>query len=261
MQIDWPSLLDFMRKRDAALVASFRGVARTEIDAMERECSVRLPSNYVSFLQTMGEDSGALYFFGPSQVHQFSALREMLPPDGYAGERFFKVSFESDELSLAFLDHFLDMQRSDGIDAPLVRFETGDDVMPAVDDIDWTFGEEVIACVFREIELWRRTCHAKLNIFRGFESLETLLSKQTATDALLRYGLRHALTKLKRVAAFSLDELSALVTVPDSTNALNIELASDDLDTLKKLAEWLCAQLPSLELVEPPLKRSDRSSR
>ena len=259
MQIDWQSLVKFMRERDEALVSSFRGVSRSEIEAIQNECSVSLPSNYVNFLLTMGESSGELRPFGPTQVHAFSKLRDMLPPEDYAGERFFKVSFESDDLALAFLDTFLDLARSDGVDAPLVQFETGDDVMPAVDEVDWTFGESVIKCVFGEFALRRRTYGATILEVSGSLD-EALHLKQTAAESLLRYGLRRTLSELKRVAAFSLDHASALITVPDPTNLLEIQIASDDLEVLKKLAEWLCTQLPSAELVEPPFKRSDRSS-
>lgn len=259
MQIDWKALLEYMLNADAALVSTLRGVPRREIEVVEDECSVSLPSNYVNFLLSMGEDSGELRPFGPTQVHTFSKLREMLPPEDYSGDRFFKVAFESDDLALAYLDTFLDLGSSDGMDARVVQFETGEDVIPAVEGVDWTFGESLIECVFSDLELRRRSYGAKV-VGASADLAYALQLKETAADILGRHGFRHALTGLKRVGAFSLDHASALLTVSDPTNLLNIKLASDDLVSLEKLIALLLAELPSSELAELPLKRVDRPS-
>jgi hypothetical protein len=255
MPVDWQALIEFIRRSDPALGSSFRGVPRRDIEACEAEYSIALPSNYVDFLLTMGEDSGGIEPFGPTQVHTFSELLALLPPEGYPGRRFFKVAFESDPMALAVLDTFLDLARSDGQDAPLVRFETGVNTVPEVNDWDHTFGESVTRRVFSRLELNRRSYRAMIFV-KSRNPADALAIKKTSTELLAQAGLQLALPDLKRVACLSLDSASALVVVDDETSLLDVHLGADDLGALEILVELLLPRLPDSELVEPPTKRT-----
>jgi hypothetical protein len=258
MPVDWQALVEFIHGKDPGLVPSFRGVPRRDIDACEAEYSIRLPSSYVDFLLTMGEDSGGLEPFGPTQVHTFSELLALLPPDGYAGQRFFKVAFESDPMALAVLDTFLDLARSDGQDAPLIRFETGVNAVPEVNDSDHTFGESVTRRVFSRLELNRRSYGAMIFV-KSRNPADALAIKKTSTELLAQSGLQLALPDLKRVACLSRDSASALVVVDDETKLVDLQLGADNLGAVEILVEALLAGLPDSELVEPPDRRPQQA--
>jgi hypothetical protein len=260
MLIDWQALLAFVASRDAELAASLRGVPREDIEAVEKEYSIRLPASYVDFLLVMGEDSGGLEPLGPTQDHTFSEVRDLLPPEGYP-DRFFKVAFESDSLALADLDSFLDLARSDGEDAPLVTFETGEEDDPAVPETaasDWTFGETVTERIFSRLELDRRAATAKVFVMTR-DPADALVVKRDSIAALAGHGLQPALPELPRVACLTGDALSAVVDVHDETKLVSIRLGADDRRTLEPLAEFLLANLRDATLMQAPAERRERS--
>lgn len=256
--MNWQALMDYIRAKDPALAASFRGVSRREIAACETEHAVTLPSSYVEFLLAMGEDSGGLRPFGPTQEHAFSELVATLPADDYPGDRFFKVAFEADEDALALLDTFLDLTRSDGNDAPLVRFEAGG-ALPETHEWDFTFGEVLTRRVFQAVDLRRRSHSAR--IFVAFRDLTAAGEiRQAAVTLLTRSGLHLALPDLPHVCCLAGDTASALIGVFNETALVDIEVAADSRQPVAGFAESLLAGLPGAELAEPPDSRAGRAA-
>jgi hypothetical protein len=250
MLVDWQALLTFIRSRDAELAASFRGVPRRQIAAVEKEYGITLPASYVDFLQVMGEDSGGLQPLGPTQDHTFSEVRDLLPPEGYP-ERFFKVAFETDPQALADVDSLIDLGRSDGQDAPLVRSETGDEdepIVPPVSEADWTFGETVTERIFSRLELERRPFRGKVFV-SDRDPADAQEVKRRALAVLAEKGAQPALPELPRVACVTGEGLSAVVDVHDETKLVSIRLGADDLRTAEALVEAL-ARLPNAMVMQ-----------
>src|SRR5262245_34315257 len=101
MQVDWRVLIEYIERKGPGLVKAFRGAALRDIKACEAEYRIALPSLYVDFLLTMGEKSGPIRPFGPTHVHSFSELLDLLPPEDYPADRLFRVAFEGDDDALA----------------------------------------------------------------------------------------------------------------------------------------------------------------
>ena len=56
MQLDWSRVMEFILQQDPGLAASFVGVERSRIAAVEAQYGITLPTTYVDFLATMGEE-------------------------------------------------------------------------------------------------------------------------------------------------------------------------------------------------------------
>ena len=251
MWLDWTRVTDFIARRDPELAASFKGVSRSDIDAVQRRLDVTLPSTYVDFLTTMGEASGILQPFGETQVHTFSDLVAQLPLSSYISKRFFKISFESDEFAVAFLDTYLDLSRSDGHDAPLVTFE--EPTEPGRTDFpdeSLTLTERLLYHIFWTLDTSGREYGARMVMFGANE-------KDAIAAVLGPAGFTKALPDVRRVTCLSRNSASALLSVSDDRGLVALELGADDSDELEGLVQQVLEQFPGANLQEPPARRSE----
>ncbi len=258
MQIDWSRVIDFIARRDAALAASFVGVRPNQIDALQVEYGITLPSVYVDFIRTMGENSGELQPFGETQVHTFSELIEQLPPDGYPPKRFFKVAFEGDESSVTFLDIYLDLTRSDGHDAPLVMFETPFEPTDDFREQYLSLVERLVYHIFQKLDVDRKRYGADIVVF-GRDSRNGTEVKHAAVDVLTRSGFVAALPDLRRVGCLTRESVSVLISVSDTGNLVELEIGGDSLEATEEPVRDLLAAFPGAELSEPPAERTDEA--
>lgn len=249
-KIDWAHVMEFIAQQDAALAASCAGVARREINAIERQCGITLPSNYVDFLQMMGESSGSLRPFGETRIHTFSSLIERLPSAEYQTDRFFQVAFESDQMAMAFDDFYLDLTRSNGHDSPLVTFELENDSNFRDDPLSFT--ERVVEEVFWTLSVERQEFGAKVLMFDQEPAQRT---KQTATHFLEERGFAARLSDLPQVACLTCDTASILITI--KRNLVTFEFGGGSRQSIESPLRQLLAAFPDASLRESPTRRSE----
>ncbi len=246
--------MEFVGRQDAAVAASCIGVAPDQIDAIERQYRIALPSNYVDFLQTMGESSGGLPLFGATRVHSFSRVIARRPSD-YPTEKFFKVAFESHNFAPALEDMYLDLARSDGHDAPLVRFELPLEPGDEPDEDPLSVTEKIISEIFWHLDVVRKKFAAKVLIFGGGVSGDPLRTKQDATVALAGLGFTTSLPDLPRVACMTQGAVSLLVSIDESL--ITFEFGGDSREEVEAPVKELLDVVPGAVLDEPPAPRTN----
>ena len=257
--IAWSQVIDFIGRRDAELASSFVGVRQSEIDAVQAQYGISLPSAYVHFLRTMGENSGELHPFGNTYVHTFSELLEQLPPEDYPGDRFFKVAFVIEELAVDLIDIYLDLNRSDGYDSPLVSFEIP--LEPNATNFSedrLSFAEKLVYRVFRKLDVDRKRYGATIVVFGG-DPGNLRGTKQAALNVLMRSGFAAALPELQRLGCLTRESVSMLISISDARKLIRVEMGSDRRDAIEELVRDLLAAFPGAQLSAPPAERTDQS--
>jgi hypothetical protein len=235
-------------------------VSEGEIDAVQAQYKIALPSIYVDFLRTMGEDSGKLYPFGKTYSHTFSELVEELPPEGYPPEHFFKVALALEEYNVDLIDIYLDLTRSDGDDAPLVMFETSLKPAPThVNDYYLTFAERLVYRVFWQLDVSRRKFRADV-LVRGKDASESSKVNQAAATVLTRAGFTAPLPDLRRVGCLTQGSASVLASISGTGRLVKFQVGGDARDALDVPVRELLAAFPGATSSEPSAERSDESA-
>lgn len=259
VQIDWARVVDFIGQRDTALAASFVGVDLRRIHEVETGLGIRLPSAYVDFLTTMGEDSGPLRPFGETRIHAFSRLLAELPPKGYPARRFFKVAVETDELADAWFNTYLDLARSDGNDAALVMFESPLD--PRQSDVreqPLSFVEKVVEHIFLSVEVAPKNYGARIFV-HGEEPWRGVEIMQQVVQSLIEDGFAAVLPESQRVACLSRGPVSILVTDSDTSELVDLRIGGDDLEATELVVAPLIAAIPGASLYQPAARQEAES--
>jgi hypothetical protein len=251
--MNWQTALEFINAADPTFAGQMKGVPPADIEATEAGCNITLPQAYRQFLLLMGAASGRFSATAATQTHRFYEVMELLPDEDYPIDRYFRVSFASDETQISPPDYFLDLARSDGEDAPLVTFEGGGSFNPnEVVETGFTFGEQVSDRIFRVFEFNKRP-HTE-RIYR----LEVTLAEapalmQAAIDLLTRMRFDFALSRLPRIACLNRTDASAIVSISEPNELVKINIGSDRLPELRALVDQVLVGLPGTELV--PLGR------
>ena len=255
--IDWSRVIQFITQRDAALASSLVGVAQGQIDSVQAQFGIQFPSAYVDFLRTMGEHSGSLWPFGETQVHAFSKLVAQFPPDDYPPKQFFKVAFEASQNPVAVFDTYLDLTRADGLDAPLVRFETAlEGELPEIWTSRLVLRRHSSTAGFWELDIMRRDFEARL-VAEDLVPPDALTTKDRAISALAEGGFTMALPDLVRVACLNHDAFSVLISISDKSELVEFHLSSDTREALDIGMREVLAVCPAAVVDEPPAGRGE----
>ena len=247
-------LLDFINDRDPALRASFQGVPREKILACEKKWGIHLPQGYVDFLIAMGENSGKLRLLAPydSDFEGTETQRESPEYEEYSlPRRYFKIAYDEDDM--CSLDLYLDLDRSDGQDAPLVEVETGfPDASTDEADVGLSFVERVTERVFWNYALKDPPDQSRVFISMpmrskgpspGWKKVDPhLQEKKIAADELLmRLNFTRLLPSLPRISCFSQPGLNVSVEVSKGVSSVVLELAGDDRALSTRIEKELLA--------------------
>lgn len=246
----------FVAREDAAAAASCVGVPPGEIDAVQRRYGIVLPSNYVDFLRVMGQSSGGLRVFGATYHHAFSSLLAQRPSTDYPTNRFFKVAFESDRMAVSFEDLYLDLTRSDGIDAPLVRFEVPLEPDDEVEDVFLTLSEKVIRELFWELVMVRTKYAGTVLVF-GDDTSAGPGVKEAATTLLAGLGFSPSLPDMPRIACLRRGPVSVLIEISEELELVGFRLGGDQHDEVQAVAQALLDGIPGAEMNKPPTPRAE----
>lgn len=254
----WSEVIAFIQRHTGGRATGFVGVTQSEIDRVQAQLHIVLPSIYVDFLRTMGENSAGLYPFGETYRHTFSELADELPPEDYPAERFFKVAFAIEELSVDLIDAYLDLSRSDGDDAPLVKFETPFKPTSKAFSEDYLhFGERLVFNIFRRLEADRRKFRASIAVFGPGASNGTGI-KEDALRLLTGLGFTAALPDRRRVGCVTGESASALIAVSEG-KLVRVTVDGDTREAVEDPIRVLLNAFPDAQLVDPPKERSGRA--
>lgn len=245
--MDWPLVIEFIRQRDPAFLSCVEGMPDAAVAALAAGCGVTLPASYVEFLRRMGVSSNGYAPFGATQDHGMAAIAECLDnEDDAPSGRLFPVAIETDSSLVALYDHYLDLQRGDGDDAPLVMLEQGVslEVQTPVETRE-TFVERITASAFNHFELRHRAGCDVLSVGGGtLQAGEGRAALQRALTLLQRAGFAPVLPQSGRVACLQAGPLSVYARLNENYELLTMRLGSDDPLALNELAEQLLADLP-----------------
>jgi hypothetical protein len=247
--------MEFITAHDATVAATCVGVSPGQIQAIEAQYGMTLPANYIGFLHTMGESSGGMRLFGETRVHRFSTLAAQLPFTDSPTQRFFQVASESHPFAPAFEDVYLDLSRSDGNDAPLVRCERPAEPSDDSEEEPLSVTERIISEIFWRLDVARRKFAAKVLIFGGGISGDALRTKQDAVELLRGLGFAPGLPDLPRVACLTRDTVSLLISIDESL--ITFELGGDDKDATEAAVTELLSAVRGAVLGEPPAPRTE----
>jgi hypothetical protein len=244
----WEPLANFIRDEDPALAASLRGVPRERVELIEQEYQLRLPETYRRFLFAMGEDSDGLDLFAPHRVQRFEDLVAQLPSRIYPRQRYFKIAAAIDATSeISPDDYFLDLSRSDGVDAPIVAFQDTDDAEidvfdPArVRDTPFTFSEQATNSFFTVLVLQRTATAATVAV----GPLEDLGSTAAVVDVFRLMGFTPVLPSQGRVITLRRGTLGALLNAWESDfRGVSIALGGQDTVEFEVVLDQLLARFP-----------------
>jgi hypothetical protein len=248
-------VLAFIAQRDPEAAAACQGIPRSQIEAIERQYGIALPSNYVSFLETMGENSDGLYLFGFTRAHQFSRLIRRLPSTLYPMQSYFKVAMESSPSPPSFEDVYLDLQRSDQYDGPLVRFELPLEPDSEIEEEPLSVTERIIYEIAWQVDVSRMPFGAKVLVFRGGPSRDPHKTKQDAANMLREIGFTSRLPDLPRVASLAQAAMTVLVSIDEEL--VSFELGGESREAVEMPMKALLAAIPGAVLQDTPAPRSD----
>ena len=242
--MSWDHLVELVRSEAPSLLASVTGVPPLEIAGVEEQYHVRLPEAYRQYLLVMGEDSAGFHLFGPSWNHRFRDVVARIPEDTCPVEKYFKIAYADDAAMISPPDYFLDLTRSDGLDAPILAFEGGEDFNP--DDIQqegFTFLECAYRRLFGHIANSRLPERALMTIpvHRHAITITALRSVLEAT------GFAAALEPLARVVCLRRDAVWAMVDLDAEERDFAISLWSRDRASLEALLDQLSVRFGGAE--------------
>jgi len=252
--VSWDSLLAFIRAEAPSFAASLEGVALEDIVHVENEYQVHLPESYRQFLLTVGANSAGFYLFGPSQNHRFADVVAQIPEESYPKQDYFKIAYAVDEM-INPSDHFLDLKRSDGVDAPIVMFEGDEEFsVESVQEYGFTFLEHAYRRFFghlADLPLPEAALVTILNVApqRNVLSMAALVAVLNE----MRFDL--ALPTLSRVSCLRRDSVWAVVDVHAGGRGLAITLWSKERGTLGAVTDQLSVRFPDAivtDLGRPP---------
>jgi hypothetical protein len=247
----WEALAGFIRTLDPAFARSVKGVPAEEIQRVEREYRLHLPGVYRDFLEMMGMDSGEFSLFGFGQDESFDDLIAEMPDASYPLDRYFRISRAGDDAGFSASDYFIDLGRTDGDDAPIVRFEDTQDFTPEhVAEWRFTFGEWVTRQVFSFLVLDRAAARAMVVITRD-DVAEGQFSKEAVMTLLGRANFEPALPSLPRVGCLRRGESGALVDVLAGGLAVEVILSAGERRDLEVVVDQLLVRYPNATVSNP----------
>lgn len=262
--MSWDRLVEFVQAEAPSFVASLEGVVADDIVRVEDEYRVQLPATYRQYLLRMGVNSAEFYLFGPSHNHRFADIVERLPEATYPTHEYFKIAYAQDETMISPLDYFLDLKRNDGVDAPIVMFEGGEDeefVLENVQEHGFTFLEQAYRRLFGHVANLARLERKLLTILSSAPARETL-SMAHLVEVLKEMRFDLALPALARVTCLRRGSVWAVVDVHASGRGLAISLWSTERGTLEALTDQLSLRFPDARVTDrgrPPRPRHSAS--
>jgi len=274
----WSDIVEFIKVKDPSFLTNAQGVPLADIQKVEKQRGLKLPQIYVDFLQTMGKHDGGSVIFGNNYLHDFYNLNQLNPDEPPRSKRYFKIADHDETNDMAYMSTFLDLDRSDGQDAPLVEDEENypKTITPeTADDTNDTLSVVLESRVFRYFETAKRKEELSLILHlseykdgvdktsKPGETYEEYMAKlkpfspKSAKErmgqimaVLEKYGLKLALPELPTYACMSRADLSATVDIAGELNLIAVNLSRDEKSDTDTIVDDLEKTIPGLKVYE-----------
>lgn len=218
------------------------GLGQDELAACDALSKGRLPRIYRDYLAAMGSDASAPRLFGGNQRNIF--LDEDVAELAGGWRRYFKVSRADDPTLVVSMDLFLDLDRSDGLDAPLVGFECTEDPEVAVAvPLGFSVCEQFASSVFRSVAVDPAPLALELWAFAESED-ERAQCHASLSRVIAELDLRLALPRLDRVVCARSSTLSVLIEACEPS--IRVTLAATDRVAIRTASEQMRDMIPEL---------------
>ncbi|MFO7562310.1 MAG: hypothetical protein R6X02_06675 [Enhygromyxa sp.] len=236
----WSSIHQFISRREPAFDRESIPVPLDAIRMTERGLGIRFPQTYVDFLCTAGELSGSYApFLVRVNTNFYDIVERVSRGTNYPVERYWPGGLRID-IDGDLHDPFIDLARSDGMDAPLVTFEPRmcfDWQEPF--DLMYTLAEELAANAFTLFEMERRKSSANFLINPFHESGLNYLELTQLLE------LTEVVSASPRLRIFEGAGPVAAAIFVWSGN-IGVEVASDDPRPCRRIYEVFRDNIPGL---------------
>ena len=264
---NWQQVIEFIRQRDPVLFKSFKGTAPEAIAECETRFGIQFPLLYKDFLLTMGQDSGTLYPYGDNYVHTLPKLTpEPMDPDWvewiYPAQQYWLIARQK-ESDIVLMNYYLDLSKSDGMDAPLVFEEPLEDPIqpgqefPPNAERRPSFFEEFVSRLFYRLDFEQRPFQATFWWWKLASEADARKKRKTVAEALLQLGLQQKLPEFPHEVCLEVKSISVNVSINQESKAADIVLriCGNDLQSLKTLCGKIQTALPQMKLEKAPHPR------
>ncbi|WP_434419391.1 SMI1/KNR4 family protein [Nannocystis pusilla] len=220
-------ILAFLDARVPELRSQLRGATSEDIDELAELCGRPLPREYAEFLQVMGGSTGSFQALPVADCRASELWPHLLAtPPSYPNDRFFKVGLDLGIGRDIRLDWFLDLQRGDPDDPPVVTFEDEGDpdafraARAHLVARSWTALLQRHAFLFGAVG--RRAVKQQEIVTPADES-----SLARAAAICARLGLVPAMPSQPGLHTLERADLSVLLELPPDMRCLEIEVGAD----------------------------------
>ena len=242
--MDWHALFDFMSARGRTFAQRAIGVPADAVSMVEHNCGVQLPTFYVDFLKSAGEDPDRFTPFGPGQDTDFYELVKLLPTERYPCERYWRITRHIDTSVDVHESLFLALERAEPGSTPLVTIALNYSFDPAmVEDLGITLEDAFVGGAFRIFEIEPKPSRMAVHAFADTRE-ETLESAEEARRVLAAMGLQRTFGPTPRFTCFADGQRAASVEV-ESETMVEISIGAESLARSGSMAEALTATLPN----------------
>lgn len=253
----WQQLLRYVEWRAPGFRGRVIGATPEEINALFAICPRPLPRAAFELLASIGRYQDVLHPFGQTFITDVDALLDDME-DQYLEERFFRVAIARNEMQLGDSDIFVDLDFSNGYDAPLLEVGVPwDGRVP--DARSHSLMSKAVSCAFWDCDIRSR---AEYGYVGKAIALTDLPNYTTAFRELTgRMGLRSVLGLREDLQCYVGDDLALMLDAigpgfpraPGPTQEsltrrgyVSVWIGVDNFDALRNVAAQVRDHMPPL---------------
>jgi hypothetical protein len=258
----WQQMLRYITSRAPDFYDQVRGASEQEIERALMCCTRPVPLAVVEMFRTMGICSTIFWPFGKRMAVDVVAMLEdpdSLPEEQVIDDRFFRVALALRPEGIDEADFYVDLDYSNGYDAPMTRLMSSwDGRSPRPDG--HTLMSMCIQSAFEQFDLARRGEQGYLAKNIPLEEFPKYVESIRALTS--RMGLQPIFCPREDLQCYSNASISLMFDAigagidpgllpgeaPPSDRFLRIWLGVSDLDTLRNVGEQVRTWMPPLLL-------------
>lgn len=252
----WSEIEAFIRRKDEALLSGARGVPEEDLVVFESSAGVELPRHYRDCLLRIGGSQTTLRPLGPAWTDQFRALVLRPPEPEFLEHGLLRIGLHEDDGAIVDQDIYMDLNRSNDGDAPLVDVETFAEYDPAdLEPRGLTFVDQVVRRAFRLCEYDHRPEDVGLIVRPSPDAKDVAVLE--LVKLLQKLGLEPCLPSSPRMVVLSGNGKSVLIEARESKPFVFVDVAADTRVQAGRVVEVLLDNVDGLRRRAAPKPLSD----